>query len=108
MAGDTPVASSLPVSLQAQSLTTALLTTSAVIAAANPKRKGCVVYNGGTTTAYVSLALTAVAASCTYAVPAGQSQIIDFCGAIWGGAISAIRTNTDNKGVNGVTVYELL
>jgi hypothetical protein len=78
-------------------------TTSVVIAPANPNRRGFVIFNNSSNSAYVSLAATSVASTCTRLVAAFASwEMVG--GLAYTGPISAIR----NSGAGIVTVWEFL
>lgn len=80
-----------------------VLLVSVVIAPANPKRIGFMLYNNSANSTYVTFGPTAVAASCTQIVATFASWPF-FYPVCYTGPISAIR----NAGSGVCTVYELL
>ncbi len=104
MAGDNPIVSAPTTSMAAKVTTTKVLLVSLVIAAANLTRKGCVIFNSGTTALYVSLAPTSAVLTPTYVVAPGASLVLDIGPAVYVGPVSAVRASADGY----VTVYELI
>ncbi len=78
-----------------------VLTTSVVIAPANSLRKGMIIFNNSANSAYVSLAATCVAATCTRLIATYTSWEC-FWTTYYTGPISAIR----NSGTGVMTVWE--
>jgi hypothetical protein len=82
--------------------TTAVATTSQVIAAANPNRKGFYIWNNSSNSVYISFADTSASAGPTFILATFQSHVM-VNGVVWQGVISAIR----NSGSGNIVVWEL-
>lgn len=82
--------------------TTSVLLATTQVCASNPSRKGLVIWNNSTNSAYVSFFATGDSATCTYIVPtfASLTLLNNIC---YTGPISAIR----NSGTGNLTCWEL-
>jgi hypothetical protein len=80
-----------------------VLLVSAQLVAANANRKGFVIFNNSANSVYVTEGPTSVAANCTRLIATFTSWE-NVAGAVWTGAISAIR----NSGSGVCTVFELI